>query len=80
MKSHIIAIGNSQGVRIPKAFLEECGLRGEVDMEVFEGGLLIRKSHRPREGWAEAFRDMADSGDDEIIETSGSSAQRDWRW
>ena len=38
MRTRIIRIGNSQGVRIPKALLERSGLANEVeiDVEVFE--------------------------------------------
>ena len=41
MHARIIKIGNSQGVRIPKALLEETGLSGDVDMTVREGALVI---------------------------------------
>ena len=35
MKTQIIQIGNSQGIRIPKVLLEESGISGEVDLEFF---------------------------------------------
>ena len=41
MRTRIVKIGNSQGIRIPKALLEESGLKGEVDMSVRDGVLLI---------------------------------------
>ena len=31
MKTRIVRIGNSQGIRIPKALLEQAGLQGEVE-------------------------------------------------
>lgn len=34
-------IGNSRGVRIPKAFLEEAGLVDAVEMSVVDGELRI---------------------------------------
>jgi antitoxin MazE len=32
MKTRIVAIGNSQGIRIPKPLLEQTGLFGEVEI------------------------------------------------
>lgn len=41
MKTSIIAIGNSKGVRIPKPLLEESGLTGRVEMTVKKGEIKI---------------------------------------
>ena len=84
MRAHIIRIGNSQGVRIPKALLEETGLSGDVDMTVREGALVISAAGRPRQGWDEAFRQMAAHGDDTLLdaETSLPTAfdEESWEW
>jgi len=42
MKAHIVRIGNSQGIRIPKLLLTETGLEGEVEIEVRGTHLVIR--------------------------------------
>jgi antitoxin component of MazEF toxin-antitoxin module len=42
MKTHIVRIGNSQAVRIPKALLEQAGLSGEVEIRVEGNSLVIR--------------------------------------
>lgn len=42
MKTSIIVIGNSRGIRIPKPLLEESGLTGEVDLQVIKGGIQIK--------------------------------------
>ena len=42
MKAQIIRIGNSQGIRIPKALLEESGIKGEVELVLADEGILIR--------------------------------------
>jgi antitoxin MazE len=44
MKSSIISIGNSKGVRIPKALLEETGLKNEVTISLERKALVIRPS------------------------------------
>lgn len=41
MRSSIITIGNSKGIRIPKPLLEESGLAGEVELKVVKGGIKI---------------------------------------
>jgi len=68
MRTRIVKIGNSQGVRIPKALLEESGLQGDVEMSVRNGMLVIAPAGRARQGWAEAFRLMAARGDDELLD------------
>jgi antitoxin MazE len=40
IKSRIIKIGNSQGLRIPKVLLEQLNLRDEVELEVQENQLI----------------------------------------
>lgn len=56
LKTNIIRIGNSKGVRIPKLALEACNLKGRVHLEVRGDCLVIRPPRKARAGWAEAFR------------------------
>jgi antitoxin MazE len=61
-------MGNSQGVLIPKPILAQLGFEGEVDMEVENGALIIRKPRKKsREGWAEASKAIAAAGDDALV-------------
>lgn len=55
MRVRIVRIGNSRGVRIPKAVLDETGLDGEVELRVAGGTVVLEPVSRPRAGWAEAF-------------------------
>jgi antitoxin MazE len=82
MKANLVAIGNSRGVRIPKAVLEQTGLKDEVDLEVRGSELIIRSARKPREGWAEAFREMAARGDDKLLdpETATEWDETEWTW
>jgi antitoxin MazE len=84
VRTRIIRIGNSQGVRIPKALLEETGLNGEVDMTVRDGALVIAAAGRPREGWDEAFRDMTRNADDALLDADPplptSFDEESWVW
>ena len=81
MKVQIIQIGNSQGIRIPKAVLEETKLSGEVEMEVTPEGLLIRNIKRPRGDWDAVFKSLADSDDDLALnEANTGFSRKEWQW
>jgi|Laugresu1bdmlbsd_1035121.scaffolds.fasta_scaffold15510_3 antitoxin MazE len=80
----LVAIGNSRGVRIPKAMIEQIGLGEEVELEVVDGTIVIRRKRRPREGWAEAAKLLAERGEElppEITDMTETEWMRDhWRW
>jgi antitoxin MazE len=79
MKTQIIQIGNSQGIRIPKVLLEESRISGDVDVELHPDGILIRNAQKPRAGWGDAFK-MAED-DDLTTETAGSEFdKKEWQW
>lgn len=81
MKTRLVKIGNSQGVRIPKALLEQSGLKGEVTLEVTDGSIVIRPVRRPREGWEAAFTQMAAEGDDRLLdEDLHDLPDEPWEW
>ena len=68
MRAHIVPIGNSKGIRIPKPLLELCHIKTEVDLVVRDKSLVIYpvRTH-PRAGWAEAFRAMRERGEDRLL-------------
>lgn len=83
MKAEIIRIGNSQGVRIPKPVLEQCSLKGQVEMNVEGDKLVIQSVRSVREGWDEAFQSMAEAGDDvPLMEDAKASDwdESEWQW
>ncbi len=49
MKTNIIPIGNSRGIRIPKPLLEESGLFDEVELKVKKGEIRIVASPKTNE-------------------------------
>ncbi len=54
--AHLVRIGNSQGIRIPKPLIEQAQLAGkELKFEVLNGGLFIVPINKPRKGWAESI-------------------------
>ena len=82
MKTQIIQIGNSQGIRIPKALLEESGITGDVNLELTDEGILIRNISKPRSGWSDAFRSLAEHDDDSPVESAPVSGfeKKEWQW
>jgi antitoxin MazE len=83
MKANIIRIGNSRGIRIPKAFLEQAGLQDDVEIEVRGRQIVVHAPKDPRAGWKEAFAAMARAGDDALLDPKAKSTKWDdteWTW
>lgn len=82
VKTRIVRIGNSQGIRIPKTLLEQSGISAEVEIEVSGESLTIRKASRSRIGWDEAFAQMAERGDDNLLDEYNASQWdlNEWEW
>ncbi len=82
MKSHLVAIGNSKGLRIPKAILELCHIKSEVDLTVEGGHIIISPpARKPREGWDEAYKKIHALGDDKLLIDDGLDLDfKDWEW
>ena len=61
MRTTIIAIGNSKGIRIPKLLLEESGINKDVEVKASKNGLRITpvKSFSRAADKAAAFSEMA---------------------
>jgi antitoxin MazE len=82
MKARIIQIGNSRGVRIPKALLEQAHLTEDVQIEAQAGEIVIRALRQPRADWDVHFSRMAQRGDDQLLDktTITSFDEAEWEW
>lgn len=82
IRTRIIKIGNSQGIRIPKLLLEQSGFQSEVEINLEGDYLTIRRVSHPRAGWAEAFARMAENGDDVLLDDYVSTEwdENEWEW
>jgi antitoxin MazE len=84
MKTNVIRIGNSRGIRIPKKLLEECRLEDTVELEAHKDHLVVRSISKPRSGWEESFRSMAEHGDDTLLDRESLASTKwdrtEWRW
>jgi antitoxin MazE len=84
LKTRVIRIGNSQGIRIPKALLEESRLCVEVEVNVRDNQIVIQPIRKPRDGWDEAFARMSAAGDDTLLDQlavgQGAWDEEEWQW
>lgn len=82
MKAHIVGIGNSRGVRLPKTLLQEAQLDDEVDLQAEPGRILISKTAKPRAGWAEAAKRMRAHDGDRLLNPATPTRfdKGEWRW
>ena len=55
----LVPIGNSKGVRIPKALLQKYGLKNSLLIEETEIGLLLRNKEENKLSWEETYKAMA---------------------
>ncbi|MDX6612294.1 MAG: antitoxin MazE [Blastocatellia bacterium] len=84
MRTRIVKIGNSQGIRIPKLLLERSNLAEEVELRAEDHQITIRSTKQPRQDWELAFRAMAERGDDVLpddkllMQTSWD--EDEWQW
>jgi antitoxin MazE len=67
MEVSIIKIGNSKGLRLSKTIIERYNIRDTVDLILEKGQIIIRPLSKPRKGWEEAFKEMSENGDDQLL-------------
>ena len=83
MKTELVRIGNSRGIRIPKLLIEQCGLEGAVELSVENDRVVISPGHRLRFGWAQKFMKAGSAESDELLLDSAASNDFDrgeWKW
>lgn len=78
MKTKIIRIGNSQGVRIPKPLIEESGITKEIEMILRDNEIVLRPADMPRKDWEASFQKMAEKGDDALLDQKEIEKASDW--
>ena len=78
MRTKLVPIGNSKGLRLPKSVIEQCGLDAEVELEVKKDHLIVRAAPAPRAGWDAAFARMARRGDDALLDADSVARPSEW--
>jgi antitoxin MazE len=84
VRTRLVRIGNSQGIRIPKPVLEQVGLAGEVELTVRANSLVLAPVREARASWSSAFRAMAQRSDDALVDGDlqalSSWDKEEWKW
>lgn len=85
MKTKVIRIGNSKGIRIPQQILAQSGLESEVEIEVKDKRIILKPTSKARENWEFAFQRMSENKDDilldkEYLANSTSWDSEEWEW
>ena len=82
MKTRLVRIGNSRGVRLPKPLITEAGLPEEVELRVRDGAIVIAPARGPRAGWEEAAQQLRQRDEDRLLEpaTRTHFDEQEWKW
>lgn len=82
MKTRLVRIGNSRGIRIPKPLLDQVRLEDEVELRVVENGIVIRAASSPRAGWGEAAKLAHERGEDGLLDEATPTRfdETEWEW
>jgi len=83
IKTRLVKIGNSHGVRIPKVVRDQVGLTDAIELEVQGDHLIVRASSTARADWVAQFRHMAERHDDTLLHAEGTPTIWDtteWEW
>ena len=67
MEIQIIKIGNSKGIRLSKTLLERYNIKDKLEIIFEKGYLILKPISKPRSGWGEAFREMHENKDDQLL-------------
>ena len=80
MQIQLVKIGNSQGIRLPKAVIEQAILSEELDLQVSEDAIIIRSASRLRSDWAAAAEACRAAGEDQLDEWDVTTADTAGQW
>jgi antitoxin MazE len=84
MKTKLVKIGNSRGIRLPKSVIEQAGLEGEIELTVRDGEVVLMSAKHPRAGWAEAIKAEVEKHghdvDEEFLNLPNDFDEEEWTW
>lgn len=67
MNLSLVAIGNSKGIRLPKAIIDKYQFQDSIEMILNEDHIILKPMTKPRKGWDQAFDKMRKAGDDKLL-------------
>ena len=85
MRTKLIPMGNSKGVRLPKGLVEQYNFAAGIELEPAVDHLILRPVYSPRQGWDEAFNRMHRTKDDLLLDADETSVpskwdRSEWKW
>jgi antitoxin MazE len=82
MKTRLVRIGNSRGVRLPKAIIAQARLGDEVELGVRNGAVVIARAASARSGWADAAKQMRQCDEDLLLDSPVPTLfdEKEWEW
>jgi antitoxin MazE len=79
----LIDIGNSKGIRLPKALIEDIGFKDEVELQRTKDGLSLMAVKETRAGWAEQFKKVfipVGKTDNAWLQAGNKFDKEEWTW
>ena len=90
MKVSLKKIGNSKGIIIPASMIKRFGFDDEVVLEEQDDQIIIKKAHKPREGWEDQMKliladdphafDLTDEDKDWLNMPGTKFDEKEWEW
>ena len=81
MITNLIQIGNSQGIRLPKAVIEQCGFK-KISLEILKDGIFLRpvKQNDIDEWDTLELRKLAQSEKIDAEFEATDISDKEWQW
>lgn len=67
MEIPVINIGNSKGIRLSKAILEQYNISDTLELILEKGRIILKPKSVPRKDWEKSFQQMHTNGDDTLL-------------
>lgn len=67
MEIPVINIGNSKGIRLSKAILEQYQIGNTLELVLEKNRIVLKPVSTPRKDWDKAFKQMHENGDDKLL-------------
>jgi antitoxin MazE len=82
MRTRLVRIGNSRGIRLPKLLISQAGLTEDVELHVKDGAIVIERASTPRAGWAQDAKEMHERDEDRLVAPTTPTRfdEEEWEW
>ena len=80
MQTKLVRIGNSRGVRLPKAVIDQAHLEDDLEIAVRDDAVIIRAVRSLRAGWAESAATCHAAKEDSLSDWDATTRDFDGDW